>query len=231
MEAIVLAGGLGTRLQPVISDIPKPMAPVAGKPFLQYLLGWLQSNMISRVILAVGYKWEMIHKTLGDRFDKTELSYSIEDMALGTGGALKQAMGQLKGEKFFIVNGDTFCKICLSRLFAFHQSGNFDLSMLLKPMPDAGRYGIVTINDRLRITGFSEKQPGSAGLINAGIYIANNHIEQYFPHKKAFSFEKEFLETQLHRLSFGGLVSDSYFIDIGVPEDYQRAQTEFLSLD
>lgn len=231
MDAIVLAGGLGTRLQPVISDIPKPMAPVAGKPFLEYILEWLKCNMVSRVILAVGYQWEVIREAFGSRFGQMELIYSVEDTPLGTGGAIRQAMTYLRNEKCFIVNGDTFCRACLSQLFAFHHAAKFDLSLLLKPMPDTSRYGLVEIDDKQRITRFSEKQPGSEGLINSGIYLANSIIKQYFPDKEAFSFEKEFLETQLNHLSFGGLVSESYFIDIGIPDDYQKAQTELPNLE
>lgn len=226
MEAIVLAGGFGTRLQQAVPDLPKPLAPVAGKPFIRYILEWLTDNQITRVILAVGYKWERIREELGDRFRSIELVYSVEDQPLGTGGAIRKAMNSLTGDRFFIINGDTYCKLDLSQLCLFHHAGNFELSMVLKPMDDAGRYGLVTIDHKKRVTGFSEKQPGSRGLINAGVYLTNSSIRTYFPDQENFSFEKDLLQAQLLRIVSGGLVTDPYFIDIGIPADYQRAQTE-----
>ncbi|MGV8092809.1 MAG: nucleotidyltransferase family protein [Mangrovibacterium sp.] len=229
MEAIVLAGGLGTRLQPVISGIPKPMAPVADKPFLHYILKWLEHNQISRIILSVGYRWDAIYREFGDRFNDKELVYSVEDSPLGTGGAIALAMNRLTEDQFFIVNGDTLFKSDLSQLSIFHRQGAYDLSILLKPMKNFDRYGTVAINERNQITGFKEKGPQKEGLINGGIYLANREIETYFPSEKAFSFEKAFLETKLKELSFGGLVSDSYFIDIGIPADYLKAQSDLLN--
>ncbi|MDD4193039.1 MAG: nucleotidyltransferase family protein [Mangrovibacterium sp.] len=226
MEAIVLAGGLGSRLRSVVSGIPKPMAPVSDKPFLYYILKWLESNQVSRIILSVGYRWEMIYDTFGERFHDRELIYSVEDAPLGTGGAIALAMEKLTGDCFFIVNGDTLFKSDLSRLFVFHRRGAFDLSMLLKPMNDFDRYGTVELNDEHRITRFHEKKPQKTGLINGGIYLAGKQIQAHFPPAQAFSFEKEFLETKQDELSFGGLVSNDYFIDIGIPSDYMKARNE-----
>ncbi|MDD4192748.1 MAG: nucleotidyltransferase family protein [Mangrovibacterium sp.] len=223
MEAIVLAGGRGTRLRPVVEGIPKPMAPVSGKPFLAYVLGWLAQNGISRVILSVGYRWEVIFAAFGTRFQGMELVYSVEDTPLGTGGAIALAMGRLRGDPFFIVNGDTFFDVSLGGLLLFHQS--FDLSILLKPMKNFDRYGTVTVNAQNRIVAFHEKAPREDGLINGGIYLANRRIEDHFPAESPFSFEKAFLEKNVHALTFGGLVSDRYFIDIGIPADYLRAQS------
>lgn len=230
MEAIILAGGLGSRLRSVVSGIPKPMAPVSEKPFLYYILKWLEYNQVSRIILSVGYKWETIYKTFGDRFNDRELIYSVEDSPLGTGGAIALAMDKLIGDCFFIINGDTLFKGDLSELFVFHRRGAFDLSILLKPMNDFDRYGTVKVNDHNRVTAFNEKKPQSEGLINGGIYVAGKQIKKYFPPVQAFSFEKEFLETKLNELSFGGLISNSYFIDIGVPSDYMKAQIELPNL-
>lgn len=231
MEAIVLAGGLGTRLQPVIPGIPKPMAPVSGKPFLHYILKWLDDNPVSRVILSVGYKWEVIYREFGNRFGSMELVYSVEDSPLGTGGAIALAMNKLSEDQFFIINGDTLFNAGLDQLLAFHQEGAFDLSILLKPMKNFDRYGTVGIDEHHKINRFNEKSPRKEGLINGGIYLANRKIETCFPAAKAFSFEKEFMETKLKELSFGGLVNDSYFIDIGIPEDYLKAQTDLARID
>lgn len=226
MEAIVLAGGLGTRLQSVISEIPKPMAPIGDRSFLHYLLQWLEKNKITRVILSVGYKWEVIHDEFGDHFNQMELIYSVEDEPLGTGGAIALAMQKLKDEKFFIINGDTFFDVDLDELVQFHEKHHFDFSIILKPMFNFDRYGTVEINDQAEIIGFLEKEPKENGLINGGIYRANRSIEKHFPEQAKFSFEKAFMEKKFKELAFGGLVLDNYFIDIGIPEDYSRAQEE-----
>lgn len=226
MEAIVLAGGLGTRLQSVITDIPKPMAPISGKPFLYFILKWLEKNAIGRVILSVGYKWETIKTEFGDQFNTMELIYSVEDTPLGTGGAIALAMEKLMSNQFFIINGDTFFDIELGQLLVFHQFKKFDFSIALKPMTNFDRYGTVELNDKDQITKFNEKAPKKVGLINAGIYIANTSIQDSFPIQKKFSFEKDFMETHFDQLAFGGLPLDHYFIDIGIPEDYSRAQRE-----
>lgn len=230
MEAIVLAGGLGSRLRPVISGIPKPMAPIADKPFLYYILKWLEYNQVSRIILSVGYQWEIIYNTFGDRFNDRELVYSVEDSPLGTGGAISFAMDKLTGDSFFIINGDTLFKSDLSQLFVFHHQGAFNLSILLKPMSHFDRYGTVELNTRNRITSFHEKRPRTEGLINGGVYLADKQIKKHFPAAQAFSFEKEFLETKLDELAFGGLIANDYFIDIGIPSDYRKARIELPNL-
>ena len=230
MEAIILAGGLGTRLQPVISQIPKPMAPVSGKPFLQHILQWLDGNHISRVILSVGHKWEVIHHFFGNHFQGIDLVYSVEDSPLGTGGAIALAMEKLTNDSFFIINGDTFFNSGLDELIVFHRDGTFDLSILLKPMKDFDRYGTVEVNKQNRITAFNEKAPRKEGLINGGIYLANRSISAHFPPVRVFSFEKDFLEAKCSELSFGGLISDHYFVDIGIPSDYQKAQADLPGL-
>lgn len=226
MEAIVLAGGLGTRLQSIISEMPKPMAPITNQPFLFYVLNWLEKNGITRVILSVGYKWEIIFKEFGERFNSIELDYSIEDSPLGTGGAVAFAMTKLKENQFFIINGDTFFDVDLTSLLSFHKTGAYDFSIVLKPMSNFERYGSVELDENNRIIQFNEKSPRKNGLINGGIYLANYSINKYFPFTEKFSFENEFMEKMVTQLSFGGLVNDNYFIDIGVPEDYIRAQIE-----
>lgn len=230
MEAIVLAGGLGTRLQSVISEIPKPMAPIAGQPFLYYILKWLEKNGITRVIFSVGYKWEIIYNEFGEHFNSIELVYSIEDLPLGTGGAIALAMSKLKTEIFFIINGDTFFETNLNYLLSFHESGKFDLSLILKPMQNFDRYGTVEIDKNDKIVCFNEKEPKNSGLINGGIYLANTSIKQYFPSTEKFSFESDFMGKTIKKMSFGGLIMDQYFIDIGIPEDYKKAQKELPGL-
>ncbi len=229
MEAIVLAGGLGTRLKTVVSDVPKPMAPVAGKPFLSYILNWLHQNGITRVILSVGYKWETIHNVYGVEYRSMKLSYSVERSPLGTGGAIALGMEKVEEDEVFIINGDTFFNINLKEFREFHIKQNRKISLALKPMVNFDRYGKVELDNTNRIIKFFEKQSTSKGLINAGIYFADKNLTRLFPRTKKFSFEKDFLEMKLDKLNVGGYVADKYFIDIGIPDDFNRAQTELLS--
>ena len=226
MEAIVLAGGFGTRIQSVVSDVPKPMAPVCGKPFLHYLLQSIVRQDIKRIILAVGYKSEIIIRHFGNKFESADLIYSIEDEPLGTGGGIRQAIEMVEGDEVLIINGDTFFDIPFQDLIHFHQKGGYDLTMCLKPMEDFDRYGTVIIN-KDRVVGMKEKQPCEKGIINGGVYILNKRVIEYFPNGAKFSFEKEILEEKVNKLKFGAFVSDSYFIDIGIPEDYKKAQEDF----
>ena len=226
MEAIILAGGFGTRIQSVISDVPKPMAPVCGKPFLYYILQSLVRQNINRIILAVGYKNEIIFNHFGDKFQTADLVYSIEDIPLGTGGGIRKALELTDEKQVLIINGDTFFDLPFEELNLFHSEGKFDLTMCLKPMEHFDRYGTVTV-DQNRVIGMKEKQPCDSGLINGGVYLINREILEDFTVGSKFSFEKEFLEAKVGNLKFGAFISDNYFIDIGIPEDYEKAQRDF----
>src|ERR1035437_1166127 len=168
MEAIILAGGFGTRIQSVISDVPKPMAPVCGKPFLYYILQNLVQQKIERIILAVGYKNEVIINYFGYKFQSAALIYSVEDEPLGTGGGIRKAIEMTIGKKILIINGDTYFDLSISELDQFHSNGHFDLTMCLKPMKHFERYGTVTV-DHNRVSGMKEKQSCDSGLINGGV--------------------------------------------------------------
>jgi D-glycero-alpha-D-manno-heptose 1-phosphate guanylyltransferase len=226
LEAIILAGGFGTRIQSVVSDVPKPMAPVCGKPFLYYILQGLVQQKIEKIILAVGYKNEVIINYFGHKFQSADLIYSIEDEPLGTGGGIRKALELTVEKQVLIINGDTYFELSLSELDQFHLKGNFDLTMCLKPMEHFDRYGTVTV-DQNRVIGMKEKQPCESGLINGGVYLINREIIDKFPVGSKFSFENDFLEKEVSRLRFGAFISDNYFIDIGIPEDYQKAQEDF----
>ena len=226
-EAIVLAGGLGTRLRSVLKGLPKPMAPVGGRPFLEYLLRYLQQNGIEKVILSVGYKWEVIRAYFGDSFEGIEIVYSVENEPLGTGGAVKKSLSFVNSNDVFIVNGDTFFNIDLKEFFAFHKKKRSVLSIALKPMSQFDRYGNVKIDDNNRIVSFEEKGYYESGLINGGIYLLNKDFFMDLDWKDKFSFEKDFLEKCYKFYEFYGLPFDSYFIDIGVPEDYEKAKRDF----
>lgn len=227
-EAIVLAGGFGTRLQAVVSEVPKPMAPVAGKPFLQYILDYLIEQEIEHAVLAVGYLHEVIMDYFGDQYRSLRISYSIETDPLGTGGGILQACGQVSGDDVFVINGDTFFAVSLPQLAHLHAQQHALLTVALKRMERFDRYGTVEVDTAGKIIGFLEKKYLDEGLINGGIYCLN---KQVFPaHMPAkFSFEKEILEKEIQNGRIFGLQSNGYFIDIGIPEDYARAQTDFQS--
>lgn len=224
-EAIVLAGGLGTRLQSVIKDIPKPMADIKGEPFLKYLLDYLSQNGIEKVILSVGFRHEVIEAYFGNRYKNIELYYAVEDEPLGTGGGIMNALNYSLENLVYLINGDTFFKVDLMELFKFHNQTKAEFTLALKPMINFDRYGTVEMNND-RIIRFNEKQYKDEGLINGGIYIVNKYLLKTLSLPGKFSFEKDFLEKYLTHFFINGCIIDNYFIDIGIPEDYQRAQDE-----
>ncbi|WP_122894009.1 D-glycero-D-manno-heptose 1-phosphate guanosyltransferase [Arcobacter peruensis] len=221
MEAIVLAGGLGTRLKSVVSNLPKPMAPIENKPFLEYILKYLEKNGITKIILSVGYKWETIKEYFGNNYNSIELIYSVESEPLGTGGAIKTAMKYINEKEFFIINGDTYFDVDL-KLLNLHQNSKLLLS--LKYMENFDRYGCVESNSSFQVLAFKEKEYRENGNINAGVYLASKEVFDNFDLPDKFSFE-EFMENNLNELKIIVKIFDSYFIDIGIPEDYKKAQT------
>jgi len=223
MEAIILAGGRGSRLRAAITDLPKPMAPISGRPFLECLLDNLQRQGVSKVVLAVGYLWNVIKDYFGERYGKLELSYSIEGVPLGTGGALQQALFQCGGNLVLICNGDSFFNANIAEMMRIHEVTSADVTVALKEMRDFDRYGAVTVENR-RIVAFREKQFVRSGFINSGVYIARRDLFLRFPMNKIFSFENDFLAVKVREVKMTGVVFDNQFIDIGIPEDYERAQ-------
>ena len=226
-EAVILAGGFGTRLAHVVSDVPKPMAPIYGKPFLSYLLDRLVEAGVTRIVLATGYKHEYIEAWCGTMYRGAEIIYSHEDTPLLTGGAIKKAAHLLQTDDFVVLNGDTLFDIDLARLYDFHKAHKARLSVALRHVEDTGRYGSVICRNN-RITAFTEKaQSSGAGDINGGIYAINHSWLMGLDLPEAFSFEKELMQPLAGEEGFYGLSFSDYFIDIGVPEDYYRAQDEF----
>ncbi len=218
MEAVVLAGGLGTRLRSVVKDLPKCMAPIDGEPFLSYVLEWLGRYDISRVILSVGYLKDDIVNWVSSRSFPYEVDYAVEEEPLGTGGAIRLALSMCRGRKVVVVNGDTFFPADLNAM-------PFDgpLTVALKPMKDFDRYGAVDLGADGTITAFHEKAHVDEGLINGGVYAVNGLDLSSFPEK--FSFEKEVLEPMCAGGEVRGWISDRFFLDIGIPDDYALAQT------
>jgi D-glycero-alpha-D-manno-heptose 1-phosphate guanylyltransferase len=227
-EAIILAGGFGTRLKGVIKDLPKSLAPVIGRPFLEYQLNYLNNWGIQRVILAVGYKNELIREYFGNTYKSIKLDYSLEDVPLGTGGALKKALSFSGADNVLVMNGDTYFDVDLQSLYDFLHIKECGLGVTLRYVDDVGRYGSVEIDEKNRITGFTEKgQKQSPGYINGGVYLFDKRFFMGFNLPQKFSLEKGFLEKYCHKERIYGLCCNGYFLDIGIPEDYKKAQNEF----
>jgi D-glycero-alpha-D-manno-heptose 1-phosphate guanylyltransferase len=226
-EAIILAGGLGTRLQPVVANLPKSLAPVAGKPFLGYLLDYAKQEGIEKFIFASGYKTEQVESFVKEYLPAGSYQFSVEDKPLGTGGALYKACSLVSSANAIVLNADTFFGVSFLHLTIIHELRKAACTMALKPMKEIDRYGVVNVEKQV-VVGFSEKNYHGTGLINGGVYalaIAPFLQKSFSP---VFSFEKDYLEKVYSSRQILGLVSDAYFIDIGIPEDYQRAQTELV---
>jgi len=224
-EAIILAGGFGTRLKSVVSDVPKPMALVRDIPFLSYLLEQLHKYDFTKVIIAAGYKSDVIESYYGPFYKKIKLVYSIEKEPLGTGGAISEASSMIESDYFFVLNGDTFFKIDFKSMEGNFIKSKSGLSVALKAMVNFDRYGTVITNGE-RITSFNEKAFCEKGLINGGIYLINKSWFRQRVENKVFSFEKDILEKCVVEEEITYHKSDGYFIDIGIPEDYERAAEE-----
>lgn len=223
IPCIVLAGGLGTRLRGVINDLPKPMAMINGKPFLHYIFVYLKSQKIKKVILSVGYKAQVIELYFSNKYLDIEIVYSRENEPLGTGGGIKKAFEQVD-DFAFVLNGDTFFDVDLNALHKFHLQNVADISLALKPTKSFDRYGTVQLQEN-RIINFVEKKFLAEGLINGGVYFFGKNIFENIDQEK-FSFEKEVLEKLVSQKKLCGKIYNDYFIDIGIPEDYAKAQQE-----
>lgn len=221
----MLAGGFGTRLRERVPDLPKAMAPVAGRPFLEFLLDSLRAGGICDVVLSVGYRNEAIFKHFGDYYAGIAIRYCVEQQPLGTGGAIAYALSQEPFETALILNGDTFLDLDYRVLLHWYAEEPKSVAMVLRHQPDVARYGAVLTSGE-RVVGFAEKGRSGPGLINAGVYIVQSDIFAGFDHAETFSFETDFLQRHCLTLQPRAYVSDAYFIDIGVPEDFDRAQRE-----
>lgn len=227
-EAIILAGGMGTRLQSVVRDVPKPMAMVGGKPFLEYVIHMLEMHGIRKAVLSVGHLWEVIFEHFGYNWRGVEMDYAIETEPLGTGGGIKLAFEKTKSQDVFVLNGDTMFLVSLFDHWRWHQDNSKGalISLGLAEMTNFDRYGTVELDDEGRVKAFHEKRPMALGQINAGLYIVNRDLWKYVDVPTKFSFEKDILERYVGELRFSGCVHEGYFVDIGIPEDFARAQTE-----
>lgn len=228
MEVIVLAGGLGTRLRRALPDLPKPMAPVAGHPFLEIVLTGLKKKRFSRVILSLGYMAENIVSYFGSRFGSMELVYEIEQIPLGTGGAVRAAMQHCTADHVFIVNGDTYLDLEIAKVERLWQKNRLPI-IVAHEVDDTSRYGRLEIKGG-KVQRFIEKGVGGKGIINAGTYVLPANALNGYAVGEGFSLERDYLSERVTRSQVNVFVSRGYFIDIGIPEDYERAQSEFMAL-
>lgn len=224
MQLVVLAGGFGTRLRGVIPEgLPKPMASIAGKPFLEHLLDRAIAQGVNGIHLLVGYAAEVITQHFGDEYHGVPVTYSVEDVPLGTGGALKAAAPHL-ADAFLFVNGDTFADVNYRDLLDL--LGPSPLCLTLSEIEDVSRYGSVVAEADAAVA-FREKGSTGRGFVNAGVYACRRELLDMLPDQESFSFEVDFLQTELPRLRPRFLLADSGIIDIGTPESYALANTIF----
>jgi D-glycero-alpha-D-manno-heptose 1-phosphate guanylyltransferase len=228
LEAIVLAGGLGTRLSSVLDGLPKPMAPIGGRPFLEILLNSLLRHDCQRAILSVGYRSNVIKEYFGDQFGNMRIEYSEEKDPLGTGGAIRQAISGIAGKQCLVLNGDTVVTLDYTAMLREHVVFGSKVSIAVIECADSGRYGSLLINNGI-IEKFAEKSESGSGLINAGVYVLDRDINWGAVGEK-FSLEKDFLTPFVADLRPHAFLTSGYFIDIGIPEDYARAQKELVQL-
>lgn len=228
-EAIILAGGFGTRLQSVVNDVPKPMAPINNVPFLNFIFEYLKYFEIEHVVLSTGYLSEKIHEHFKEGFKGIRISYTKEESPLGTGGGIRLAMEKCLTDDVLVLNGDSFFDVDLNSYYKQHIGIKADCSLALRSVANAARYGTLDLGEMNVIQSFKEKDGfEKEGLINGGVYILNRKLfldqtKQNTP----FSIEKDFYEERIKELNIFGFEYSGYFIDIGIPEDYKKAQTDF----
>jgi D-glycero-alpha-D-manno-heptose 1-phosphate guanylyltransferase len=227
-EAIILAGGLGTRLRDAVPDLPKCMAPVNGHPFIAYVIKQLQSQGISRFIFSLGYRSEAFTRFINETLPDGSYELVVEKEPLGTGGAIRFVMSHAVTEDIVVVNGDSIFASDIASQYDLHRQRKAACTLALKPMKNFDRYGVVEMDPDQRIVHFREKQAYANGLINGGVYIINKAQFTAISFPDKFSFETEYLQKYYKKEPIYGIEQEGYFIDIGIPEDYQRAQKELV---
>ncbi len=231
IDAVILAGGLGTRLRPVLGQHPKALAPVAGRPFLTILLEQLERAGLARAVICAGHQGDLLRQSLGQRFGRLRLIYSQEERPLGTGGALRLACPLLDSELALAMNGDSFCQADLADLARWRRAKAAPAAMLLAWVNDAARYGRVELDQDGAITAFREKEPqGGAGWINAGVYLVERRWLEAIPQNREVSLEREIFPAWVGR-GLHGYAAGQGFLDIGTPESLAQAQDFFAASD
>lgn len=230
MQAIILAGGLGTRLRPMIRDIPKPMADIAGRPFLCWLLEYMQEQGVREATLCVHHRRDAIIGYFKDRFAGIRLSYCVEDQPLGTGGAIRRALTAMQPKgPVLVLNGDSLVDVDYTVMLALHQRNSRQITMATRWVSDCSRYSELTLSDDT-VTHYALLGENAPGLISAGFYVVSPRLFDGYELPQAFSLERDFLARYASALQPAAYRQTHYFIDIGVPSDYIRAQVEIPEL-
>ena len=229
LGAVILAGGRGTRLRSVVSDRPKVLAPVLGRPFLAYLIWRLSGLGLKEIVISTGYLAEMVAEVLGQELFGVRLVYSRELTPLGTAGGLRLALDKVREDNILVLNGDSFVDTDLDGFLAWFEQGGYKAGMLLAEVADSARFGRVSLAESGRVSGFSEKGQAGPGLINAGIYVLTREVVEMIPEAENYSLETglfpRLLPDTLH-----GYPAKAAFIDIGTPESYAKAEQFFAHL-
>lgn len=229
-EALILAGGLGTRLKYTVPDKPKCLAPVAGQPFLDFVVDHAIKNGVEHIVFCLGYMASLIESHVQERYSgHVAITIVLEEEALGTGGAIKNGAKYIKGDRFFALNGDSLFAIAYDDLEMGNNEQDIIATIGLKPMVNFERYGTVILDDKGMIQSFLEKQAMESGLINGGTYLINKEKFLNLELPEKFSMEKDVLEVYSSQNQIGGVISDAYFIDIGIPEDFEKASQDLAN--
>ena len=223
MEAIILAGGYGRRLKKITKDTPKPMAKIGNKPFLEIIISKLNNEGFNHVVLSLGYLADQIKSYFGTDYKNTKISYSIEDYPLGTGGAIKKAISKIKNDYFYVFNGDSYLNLDIKNLDDFYHK--FKKNIIVgKEVCDVKRFGLIVSKEGV-INKFNEKKSSGLGIINTGCYLFRSDIINQLPELDSFSLENEAFPNLIKKEKILLYLSNREFIDIGTPEDYEKAQT------
>lgn len=229
MRAVILAGGLGERLRTRVPDIPKPMGLVAGRPFLEYVLDGLISHGLVDLILSVGYRAEFVRAHFGDVYRCARICYAVENEPLGTGGAIANALRGFPSDPALVVNGDTLLDVDFRDVVRWYEAQQPQVGIVLREASDVARYGAVICDER-RVIAFTEKGRSGKGLVNAGVYVLRPSVFHAYGLSGKFSLESDLLQSHCVELDIRGYVMNGFFIDIGVPEDFDRAQVEMYTI-
>jgi NDP-sugar pyrophosphorylase family protein len=230
ITGVILAGGLGTRLQPVISEYPKVMVPVLGRPYLTFLLDQLGAVGIHRIVLCTGFKADIVKKLIGDKYQNANILYSEESEPLGTGGAIRLAQKKISSDMFVVMNGDSYVNADLIRFFNWYNSAGHTAAIFLTKVGNIERYGHIITSSNGEIQQFIEKGSRSGpGWINAGVYLLNKKLFKSMPETVSFSLENDFFPSLIGN-GLQGYKDDTEFIDIGTPKSFFQAEKFFLTL-
>lgn len=228
LEGIILAGGLGTRLRDTVPGLPKPMAPVGQQPFLAWLLDYLDSQGFDHIVLSIGYLGETITEYFGNRYRNISIDYAMEVSPLGTGGATLGAIGKCRGSPFFVINGDTFLALDYRAMHAQHITSQASFTMAAREVEDVSRYGRIVL-DGTKLVSLEEKSAAGPGRANAGVYLFDRSFFADVRLAGPCSLERDIIAPSLLQSNCRAFTSKGYFIDIGIPADYQRAQIELAN--